>query len=164
MQDATKLFYSLATQIGCHAFIEQTGIMNEYIVLCRKVLEEGKDFTQYNIHTGRQLPASKHNAKYIQEKLRCIFGACLDIYISMPEAPLPSLFGTEYPKEPLRPPAPIELPKEPLIKPHKAKIILDLDQGWLVECGCGTNSKGLVRTEPYTCKGCKAEYEFEDRT
>jgi len=73
MKKASNAFYSLAVQIGNHPFIEFTGFMNEYIKLCQKALEEGIDFTQANVHTGKSLPMEDYEAAYVGEKFGCIF-------------------------------------------------------------------------------------------
>lgn len=74
MRTASGIFYSLATQIQCHPFIEMTGFMNEYIKLCEKALEKGIDFTMVSTHTGKGLPMETYEAAYIAEKFDCIFG------------------------------------------------------------------------------------------
>lgn len=80
MKRASSQFYIAATQIDNHAFIEFTGLMNEYINICRDNLEEGKDFTQANIHTGQPMIKS-YQRDYMAEKIECIFGVPLKIEI-----------------------------------------------------------------------------------
>ena len=73
MRMATSKFYSMATQIGCHPFIEMTGFMNEYITICENALAQGIDFQFVSIHSGGQLPMKEHHAMYLGEKFGCIF-------------------------------------------------------------------------------------------
>lgn len=73
MRSASNLFYSQATQIGNHPFIEFTGLMNEYIKICQRAHEQGLDFTQCNKHAGEHLPMKSFEVDYINEKLECIF-------------------------------------------------------------------------------------------
>jgi len=77
MQRASDAFYFAAVRIGCHPFIEFCGLMNEYIKLCHEAHEQGIDFTQLHVHSGRPLPMKPHHGDYIGEKLGCIFGAAL---------------------------------------------------------------------------------------
>lgn len=78
MRVASSTFYGLAANAGCHAFIEFTGLMNEYIKLCEEAHKRGIDFTLASIHTGRALPIEPHHIAYLGEKLACIYGASLD--------------------------------------------------------------------------------------
>jgi hypothetical protein len=74
MKVASADFYRAAARSGCHAFIEFTGLMNEYIKLCQEAHEAGVDFTKSNVHcTGASLPMQPYHADYIGEKLECIF-------------------------------------------------------------------------------------------
>jgi hypothetical protein len=73
MTKASNAFYAAAIQIGAHAFIEFTGLMNEYIKVCAEALARGEDFTLANTHTGKPLPMYPHEAAYLAEKLQCIF-------------------------------------------------------------------------------------------
>lgn len=51
-----------ARRIGNHPFIEFTGLMNEYIVMCENALAQGIDFTETSIHgDGKPLPMREHN-------------------------------------------------------------------------------------------------------
>jgi hypothetical protein len=54
MRVASSAFYNDATRIGCHPFIEFTGLMNEYIALCQLAMELGIDFTKTSVHGGGQ--------------------------------------------------------------------------------------------------------------
>jgi hypothetical protein len=77
MENASGIFYRLAQGTNCHTFIEFTGLMNEYIKLCRQTLEAGVDFLDTNKHTGDgsvALVAHSYNIHYLFEKLECIYG------------------------------------------------------------------------------------------
>ncbi len=73
MEAVSNEFYRRAVVIGCHPFIEFTGLMNEYIKVCAAAHKEGIDFTQCNTHTGKDLPMREHQVDYVNEKLECIF-------------------------------------------------------------------------------------------
>ena len=75
MRGASDYFYSMAVRIGVHAFIEFTGLMNEFIKLCEEAHEKGIDFTMANVHSGQHLPFQPHHIAYVYEKLECIYGA-----------------------------------------------------------------------------------------
>ena len=81
MNQVSSVFYGQAVMIGNHAFIEFTGLMNEYIKLCEQSLEEEVDFTQCNVHCGKKLVVRPHNVVYLREKLECIFETALDIKV-----------------------------------------------------------------------------------
>lgn len=83
MERASSQFYIAATQIGNHAFIEFTGLINEYINICRDNLADGKDFTQANIHMGKPMIKS-YQRDYMAGKIECIFGVPLKIEITNP--------------------------------------------------------------------------------
>ena len=79
MQAASNEFYRAALRIGCHPFIEFTGLMNEYIQMCREALTQGQDFTETSIHgSGQPLPMKEHHRAYLTEKLECIYGYSLE--------------------------------------------------------------------------------------
>jgi hypothetical protein len=73
MQRASDAFYLAATRTNVHGFIEFTGLMNEYIKICRHALAKGQDFTLANTHSGRSLSMEHYEAAYLAEKLQCIF-------------------------------------------------------------------------------------------
>jgi hypothetical protein len=73
MKQLSAGFYGGAIHIGCHPFIEFTGIMNEYIQACERAHLNGIDFTMCNVHTGQVLPLKPFEKNYINEKLECIF-------------------------------------------------------------------------------------------
>lgn len=77
MQAASSRFYSSAVHTGNHAFIEFTGLMNEYIKLCQDALAAGEDFTTTSVHTGKALPMAAYHAAYLGEKIGCIYGTAL---------------------------------------------------------------------------------------
>lgn len=83
MQKASNAFYAAAIQLHCHPFIEFTGMLNQYIQMCRAALGGGIDFTGLNTHSGRGLPMSRIDSDYIFEKFDCIYGPSLR---SMPDA------------------------------------------------------------------------------
>jgi hypothetical protein len=73
MKRASDQFYQEARSIGCHPFIEFTGLMNEYIKACQRAHENGIDFTQCSTHSGQDLPMAPYQVDYVNEKLECIF-------------------------------------------------------------------------------------------
>lgn len=79
MQAVSSAFYAGAVRTGCHPFIEFTGLMNEYIQLCRAAMVQGEDFTETSVHgSGKPLPMQPHHRDYLNEKLECIYGTSLD--------------------------------------------------------------------------------------
>lgn len=80
MKAASSIFYNTAQLIGNHAFIEFTGLMNEYINVCSHALAEGEDFTTFNIHSGKSMIKS-YQREYMRGKIECIFGVRLEINI-----------------------------------------------------------------------------------
>lgn len=76
MRAASGGFYYMAVKAGNHAFIEFTGLMNEYIEACQRAADSGVDFRFASKHSGKgsQLPVPEHACKYIREKLDCIYG------------------------------------------------------------------------------------------
>ena len=68
-----------ASGIGgeCHAFIEFCGVMSTYVSMCHAAAEAGIDFRYANTHNGKPLKMHAHQAKYLGEKLDCIFGPAL---------------------------------------------------------------------------------------
>jgi hypothetical protein len=74
MRAASADFYRASVQSGCHAFIEFTGLLNQYIRLCEEAHGRGEDFTDANVHAGRGLPLVGHQLAYLNEKLTCIYG------------------------------------------------------------------------------------------
>lgn len=79
MQAASDAFYREAQRIGCHPFLEFTGLMNEYIGMCQSALVQGQDFTETSIHgRGQPLPMKERHRAYLTEKLECIYGYSLE--------------------------------------------------------------------------------------
>jgi hypothetical protein len=90
MDAAAHAFYGRATRIHHHAFIEFTGLMTEYIKLCRVALDNGVDFTRTNVHSaGAVLPMEDYHRAYLEEKLSCIYGVSLDALMFPENASLP---------------------------------------------------------------------------
>lgn len=73
MRAASSVFYAAAVKIGCHPFIEFTGLMNEYINCCETAHLDGIDFASCNTHVGQSLPMEPFQVGYVNEKLECIF-------------------------------------------------------------------------------------------
>ncbi len=67
-------FYRQAINCGNHAFIEFCGLMNDYINMCEAALAQGIDFRECNTHSGIAMPMMDYQAKYLAEKLDCIYG------------------------------------------------------------------------------------------
>lgn len=79
MQSTSNTFYSGAVMTGNHAFIEFTGLINEYIKACYEAIEKDVDFTQTNIHTGKALPLAPYQLDYIREKFDCIYSGSFKV-------------------------------------------------------------------------------------
>jgi hypothetical protein len=75
MRIASDNFYREAIATNCHAFIEFTGLMNEYIKLCEENLRLGIDFTKSNAHCGDEVPLKMkpYHLDYMNMKIHCIF-------------------------------------------------------------------------------------------
>jgi hypothetical protein len=75
MRAASKTLYNMAIRTDCHAFIEFTGLMNEYIKICEKNHAQGLDFRNSNAHIGKsqQMQIQPYQVDYLNEKLHCIF-------------------------------------------------------------------------------------------
>lgn len=68
MEAYAQLFYRSAQAVGHHQWLEMTGIMREYLKLCRAELEAGRDFRT------QPIDPPLHSVAYILEKLDCMFG------------------------------------------------------------------------------------------
>lgn len=79
MRRASRYFYRAAVLCDNHAFVEWTGLMNEYINVCTWALENGQDFRHANKHTGKALTMPGFSADYITEKLDCIFNGAISV-------------------------------------------------------------------------------------
>jgi hypothetical protein len=77
MHAASEAFYFAAFKIGCHPFIEFTGLINEYIKICERAHAQGFDFNEATAHSGKALPIETYEAAYLGEKLGCIYGPSL---------------------------------------------------------------------------------------
>lgn len=77
MRAVSNNFYAGAQGCGNHAFLEFTGLMNDYIEVCRDSLNAGIDFTAANTHSGVALRLLPFRAAYLSEKLDCIYGPAL---------------------------------------------------------------------------------------
>lgn len=77
MRVAAKTFYGLAQEAGCHAFLEFTGLLSEYIKICESAEALGIDWIHSNKHGGEALPFEDYNIAYLAEKLDCIYGPAL---------------------------------------------------------------------------------------
>lgn len=75
MQEASDKFYQASTRTHCHAFVEFTGLMNEYIKICNEFQQANPDadFRENNAHTGQNIPVKPYQKQYILEKLECIY-------------------------------------------------------------------------------------------
>jgi hypothetical protein len=72
-----EAFYWRAFGIGCHPFIEFCGVMGEYLKVAEQAHKAGIDFTNTTAHSGFPLPIQPYNARYLGEKLGCIYGPAL---------------------------------------------------------------------------------------
>jgi hypothetical protein len=79
MRTASSVFYAAAANAGCHAFVEFTGLMNEFIKLCSEADEQGIDWVRANIHGDVHLPFKPYHVAYLSEKLECIYGCRLKL-------------------------------------------------------------------------------------
>jgi hypothetical protein len=79
MKNASDMFYLNAVNAGNHAFIEFTGILNEYLKICQDLHAAGIDFTQCNRHTGKGLEIQQFQVDYLNEKLECIFNGRIKV-------------------------------------------------------------------------------------
>jgi hypothetical protein len=77
MNQLTEAFYWRAFAIECHPFIEFCGVMGEYIKVAEAAHKAGIDFTNTTAHSGHALPIQPYNARYLGEKIGCIYGPAL---------------------------------------------------------------------------------------
>jgi hypothetical protein len=75
MKIAAHNYYREAIATNCHTFIEFTGLINEYIKICERNLNQGVDFTKTSTHCPGEpeLHIEDWELAYINDKLRCIF-------------------------------------------------------------------------------------------
>lgn len=79
MRAASSNFYTAATYTNCHAFIEFTGLMNEYIKICERMTREGDTrWMMANTHSGVPLKMEAFELNYLAEKLDCIYGPTIE--------------------------------------------------------------------------------------
>jgi len=96
MRDASNAFYAAAAASGCHAFIEFTGLMNEFIKVCADAHNDGKDFAFANTHGSTALPFQPYHLAYLAEKLNCIYGPALLKSETSRKAFIAALFEGQY--------------------------------------------------------------------
>lgn len=77
MSAVADSYYKAAAASGCHALIEFTGLMNEFIMVCEIAHRRGEQFPFANTHSGYTLPFVPGNFQYLAEKLDCIYGPAL---------------------------------------------------------------------------------------
>lgn len=75
MQEVSDKFYIASGNTQCHAFVEFTGLMNEYIKVCQEFQRANPDddFRSLNAHSGKSLKLKPFERLYIKEKLNCIY-------------------------------------------------------------------------------------------
>lgn len=75
MRKASHEFYQMAIATQCHAFLEFTGLMNEFIKVAYEFQQNNPtlDFREHNQHTGKVLRLQPYQVDYIHEKLNCIY-------------------------------------------------------------------------------------------
>lgn len=96
MQAASSIFYDMATQTGCHPFIEFTGLMNEFIKMCKESMKQGIQFPFANTHTGEALKAPEWMIEYLWTKLDCIYGP------TIADTLMNRMTGGAYPRAPIK--------------------------------------------------------------
>jgi len=102
MTACANAYYMHITGAGCHAMIEFSGLMNEYIQMCRKAHARGEQFPRANTHSGDVLPCEPYNATYLAEKLNCIYGPALLASEANRDAFIAELFGGTFKLVPVR--------------------------------------------------------------
>ncbi len=73
MRIVSANFYHGAQLTECHAFIEFSGLMNEYIKICEENLAQGIDFRELNGHRSQRMIIQPYEVDYVNEKLHCIY-------------------------------------------------------------------------------------------
>ncbi|AGZ61809.1 MAG: hypothetical protein AV945_gp02 [Phormidium phage MIS-PhV1B] len=75
MQEISNKFYETSCMTQCHAFVEFTGLMNEYIKICSEFQKANPDddFRMLNAHSGKSIKLKRYEIHYIKEKLNCIY-------------------------------------------------------------------------------------------
>lgn len=72
MRWAGCAFNGFAARTGVRPFTEFTGLIHQYIDVCRIAYPEDQDFSAYAAHGG-YLPMRDHQIDYINGRLGCIF-------------------------------------------------------------------------------------------
>lgn len=86
MRAASHNFYNAAVKTNCHAFIEFTGLMNEYIKVCATMTAAGDtSWMSANTHSGVPLKMESYELDYLAEKLDCIYGPTMHAKNHVPE-------------------------------------------------------------------------------
>jgi len=78
MNSAVNSYYGMAVGTGCHAFIEFTGFLNEWVRICAENMEDGIDFLDADQHSGAVMKMHAYQAEYLAEKFKCVFGPTLE--------------------------------------------------------------------------------------
>lgn len=68
MKNISHLFYTMATQLDSHQFVELTGFMNEFIKACERAHKADIDFVT------ERVPFKPYEMEYLAEKIDCMFG------------------------------------------------------------------------------------------
>ena len=77
MASVCEAFYLAAVATDCHAFIEFTGLLGEFLNVCRDAEDSGnRTWMGANVHGGH-LPMAPFRLGYLREKLACIYGPAL---------------------------------------------------------------------------------------
>ena len=79
MHATSQVFYGMAVASGCHAFIEFTGLMNEFLQVCEEAEEAGRPWIHANGHNPEHLRFQPRHIEYLSEKLGCIYGKKLQL-------------------------------------------------------------------------------------
>ena len=79
MRAAANQFYMAAAATDCHAFLEFTGLLREYIKVCEENLARGIDFRELDGHHSQRMQVQPYEIDYFNEKLNCIFQGLLKV-------------------------------------------------------------------------------------
>lgn len=77
MRQAVRAFYLDAVSIGQHQWVEHAGLMNEHLTMLVALYESGGCIWE------NTPPMALRHARYLGEKINCMFGECFAKY---PEA------------------------------------------------------------------------------
>lgn len=78
MAEICESFYLAAVATDVHAFIEFTGLLGEFLNLCKDAEQSGcRTWMGANVHGGENLPMRPYRLGYLREKLSCIYGGAL---------------------------------------------------------------------------------------